>query len=119
MLSLALLVLFLPRRLPNEPSAGTSTSHWSGFSVRLLEKVDILGALLLLGACLLLATGLQQVAEGASFTAAEVLPLLIISGVMWIGFVIWEWFITTKRTIPEPVLPWRFFQNRVKLGMIL
>jgi hypothetical protein len=117
--SLALLVLFLPRRLPNEPSAHAVSAHWSGFSLHLLRKVDILGTLLLLGACLLLATALLLAAEGASFAAMEVLPLLIFAGMMWIGFPVWEWFITTKRSTPEPVFPWRFFQSRVSLGMIL
>ena len=111
--------MFQPRRLPNEPSARAATSHLSGLSTQLLQKVDVLGALLLLGACLLATTALQLAAQGLSFVARQVLPLLIFSGVMWAAFVAWEYFITTKRSIPEPVLPWRFFQSRVILGMIL
>lgn len=112
-------MLFLPRRLPNEPAANAASTHWSGLSLRLLKKVDFLGALLLLGACLLLATALQLAAQGASFAAPAVLPLLILSGAMWSGFIVWEWFVSTKRSNPEPIFPWRFFQSRVSIGMIL
>jgi hypothetical protein len=84
-----------------------------------MKKVDVLGALLLLGACLLIATGLQQAAQGASFSAPDVLPLLIFSGAMWAGFLTWQWLVTTKRTAPEPVFPWRFFKNRTIISMIL
>lgn len=118
-LSVALLVIFLPRKLPKEPAASLSSKHWSGLSLRLLKKVDIAGALLLLGACLLLATALQLAARGASFAAPEVLALLIVSGAMWGAFSLWEWFVTTRRSNPEPVFPWRFFQSRVSMGMIL
>lgn len=111
--------MFLPRKLSNEPAARLSSTHWSGFSLRLLKKIDVPGAILLLSACLLLATALQLAARGASFAAPEVLPFLIVSGAMWSGFVVWEWFITTRREIPEPVLPWRFVQSRVSIGMIL
>ena len=117
--SLALLVFFFPQRLPNEPSARSVATHWSGVSLRLLQKVDIVGALMLLGACLLITTALELAAEGTSFASTVVLYSLVFSGVGWVGFVAWEWVITTRRSVPEPVLPWRFFQSRAMLGMIL
>ena len=91
----------------------------SKFSFQSLNRVDGLGAMLLLGASVLLITALQQAADGKSFAAAVVLPLLVISGVMWVAFVAWSWFVTTKRTLPEPIFPWRFIKSRVCIGLVL
>ncbi|TVY91258.1 Efflux pump [Lachnellula willkommii] len=88
------------------------------FSLQSLNRVDGLGAMLLLGAGVLLITALQQAADGKSFAAAVVLPLLVISGVMWVAFVGWSWFVTTKRTLPEPIFPWRFIKSRVCIGLV-
>lgn len=89
------------------------------FSLQSLNRVDGLGAMLLLGAGVLLITALQQAADGKSFAATVVLPLLVISGVMWVAFVVWSWFVTTKRTLPEPIFPWRFIKSRVCIGLVL
>lgn len=119
-LSLVILIFTMPAKLAKEPSAQHSMTSIEGtFSLRSLRRVDILGSLLLLGACLLLATGLQQAAQGIAFSAISVFVLFIFSGLFWIGFVVWQWFVTTKRTVPEPVFPWRFFQRFTTMGLIL
>jgi hypothetical protein len=116
----AISVILLPTRMPGQPlSTLRPAGSNSVFSLKSLQRVDILGATLLLGACMFVVTALQQASEGASFSGALVLSLLILSGVFWIAFVTWQWFITTKRTYPEPVFPWRLFESRVYMGMIL
>ncbi|KAG8531949.1 uncharacterized protein KY384_003585 [Bacidia gigantensis] len=118
--ALGLVLISMPKRLQTEPAAlRAKLPWWHGFQLSTLARVDVLGALLLLGACLLLSTALQQATAGVSFTAAKVLPLLVLAGPVWIAFVVWQWFATTKRTSPEPVLPWRLFTNRVFVGLIL
>lgn len=118
--ALILLMTIMPRRLQTEPSASRATSPgWHGFAPGTLKRIDFLGAFLLLGACLLLVTALEQAAAGISFAERKILPLLILSGLMWTAFLIWQWYATTKLSTPEPVLPWRMLTNRVFLGMIL
>ena len=118
--ALILLVTAMPKRLQTEPAASEDVRpFWHGFAPDILKRIDFLGALLLLGACLLLVTVLQQATAGISFTARNVLPLLILSGVMWIAFFVWQWYAATQVDPLEPVLPWRLLTNRVFLGMIL
>lgn len=114
------LFVALPPRLWNEPAAGISNGgdrgagYWSS-----LRRVDILGSLLMLGSCLFVSTGLQQAAVGYSWTSAVVLPLLVLAAPFTIGFFVWQWYVTTRRTFPEPVFPWRFCQSRIRIGMLL
>jgi hypothetical protein len=119
-LSFILLVLLLPARLPGQPPSSLKPAGAkSVFSPQSLKRIDILGCTLLLGACMFIVTALQQASEGRSLSSAIVLTLLILSGIFWIAFMVWQWFITTKRSYPEPVFPWRHFQSRVYMGMIL
>ncbi|TVY23362.1 Efflux pump [Lachnellula hyalina] len=120
-LSLLGLIILMPTVFPNQRYLAQLSNNPppSKFSFQSLNRVDGLGAMLLLGASVLLITALQQAADGKSFAAAVVLPLLVISGVMWVAFVAWSWFVTTKRTLPEPIFPWRFIKSRVCIGLVL
>jgi hypothetical protein len=115
--AVAILLWLFPRFLWNEPAAKTATQD----SIRhaLYKRLDILGTILLLGSCLLLTTGLQQAALGYSFRSAYVLPLLICAGPFCVAFFTWQWYLTTRRSLPEPVFPWRFCQDRIQFGTIL
>ncbi|CAG8976531.1 hypothetical protein HYALB_00011008 [Hymenoscyphus albidus] len=115
-----LFVVLLPARMPGQHSSSlTPDGLRSVFSPSSLRRVDVLGCVLLLGACMFIVTALQQAAEGSSSSGGTVLTLIVFSVVFWISFVVWQWYITEKRTYPEPVFPWRLFQSRVYMGMIL
>ncbi|KAF2438547.1 MFS multidrug transporter-like protein [Karstenula rhodostoma CBS 690.94] len=102
-----------PNKLWNEPA----THH--DLSTASLRRLDLIGSTLLLGACLLISTGLQQAAIGYAWTSAFVLPLLLMTAPFSVAFLCWEWLITTRRENPEPVFPWRFCRSRKAVGMIL
>ncbi|KAF2795478.1 MFS multidrug transporter-like protein [Melanomma pulvis-pyrius CBS 109.77] len=104
----------IPSKLPTEPAANNST----GFSKASLRRVDVLGSTLLLGACILISTGLQQAGLGYAWTSVFVLPLLLVVPIFIVAFFAWEWYVTRRKT-PEPVFPWRFCQSRICLGMVL
>ncbi|KAF2869201.1 major facilitator superfamily domain-containing protein [Massariosphaeria phaeospora] len=110
------LLISLPKTLWNEPSARNRVSIFSTLSLR---RIDVLGSTLLLGACLLVSTGIQQAALGYAWTSVFVLPLLLLVLPFLAAFFAWERHITTFRTYPEPVFPWRFCQSRISTGMIL
>jgi hypothetical protein len=74
---------------------------------------------MLLGVTIPLVTALQQASLGLYFGSALVWPLLLVTGLFLIGFLTWQWYVTMKRTIPEPVLPWRFLVHRAPLGIML
>ena len=115
--AVALIVIFLafPKQLSREPVANRAAESL----VQRLKRFDILGGVLLLGITVPLTTALQQAAQGITFGSVFVWPLLLVAGLSLLGFLSWQWYITTKRRFPEPVLPWRFLQNRACVGIML
>ena len=113
-LTIVVLLFVFPRRFFNEPAAQRGP-----LTPKLLKRVDFLGCFLLLGSCLFITTGLQQAAIGYSFNSAFVLPLLILTAPFVISFLGWQWWVTTRRTSPEPVFPWRFCQRPARLAIML
>jgi hypothetical protein len=106
----------LPTYAWNEPAAQMTEGRNLMSSIR---RLDILGALLMVGAIVLLTTGLQQASRGYGWSSAMVLGLIVSSGPVVVAFFMWQWFATTRLTNPEPVFPWRLCQNRLRMGMIM
>ncbi|KAK7186533.1 hypothetical protein DPSP01_002037 [Paraphaeosphaeria sporulosa] len=115
--SVALVILFFafPKQLSREPVANRAAES----VIQRLKRFDVLGGMLLLGITVPLTTALQQAAQGIAFSSAFVWPLLLVAGLSLLGFLSWQRYITTKRRFPEPVLPWRFLQNRACVGIML
>jgi len=106
----------MPKTLWNEPAA----QHTGGlFAPGSIKRLDILGAFLMVGTLVMLATSLQQAARGYAWSSAMVLGMLISCIPLAIAFLTWQWFITTRRSNPEPVFPWRICQDRRRIGMII
>ena len=106
----------MPRGFPNH---GHSRSRRHDFAWKSLSKIDIVGAMLLLGGSIFLVSALQEAANGSAWSPSMVISLLVLSGPLWISCFFWEWYITPAEKIPEPVLPWRFVTNRVPTGLLL
>ena len=108
-------LLVFPKRLSREPTANRSTESIT----QRLKRVDVMGATMLLGVTVPLVTALQQASQNISFSSALIWPLLLVASLFLVGFLIWQWYITTKRSFPEPVLPWRFLAHRAPVGIML
>lgn len=84
-----------------------------------MQRVDFLGTFLFIGANLTLVTAMLEASTTYSWSSPLIIVLLVVSAILWIAFVLWEWFITGKRSKQEPVFPFRFFHNRYWMGMLL
>ncbi len=84
-----------------------------------LARLDVLGAILLLFAVVLLTAGFEEAGSDFPWKSAYVITVLVLSGLFWIALMFWEYRVTTKNSVREPALPWRFFTNRVMIGAIL
>ncbi|KAI1355098.1 major facilitator superfamily MFS-1 [Xylaria sp. FL0043] len=82
-------------------------------------RVDGLGTLLLLFAVLSLTAGFEEAGSEFPWKSAYVITLLVLSAAIWIALIWWERRVTSEDSIREPVLPWRFFTNRVMIGALL
>ncbi|KAI1113663.1 putative multidrug resistance protein fnx1 [Nemania sp. NC0429] len=111
-IALVLTVWGMPRRLGfRGQSAAISKSP--------LARLDILGTLLLLFAVVLLTAGFEEAGSDFPWKSAYVIVVLVLSGLFWISLMLWEYQTTTKNSLREPVLPWRFFTNRAMVGALL
>ncbi|KAL2847111.1 major facilitator superfamily domain-containing protein [Aspergillus pseudodeflectus] len=113
-LAVVALLVFLPKNFPNHGSRPKPPN-----SKHSLQRVDFIGTLLLVGANLLLVTALLEASTDYSWSSALTISLLTISAVLWICFVVWEYFATRETWPVEPVFPFRFFPNRYWMGMLL
>ncbi|KAF2449395.1 MFS general substrate transporter [Karstenula rhodostoma CBS 690.94] len=118
--ALALAIFAIPKNFPNRGRADCPRTTWKEkFDKGSRAKVDVLGAALLLLATLSMTAGFEEADSRFPWKLAYVISLLTISGLLWMDLVIWERHITIYRATIEPVLPWRFFQNRAMLSLLL
>ena len=116
-----ILVIFcIPTHFPYHGQSGYQTRSISAkLSKATLDRVDFLGAFVLLVATLFLVAALEEAGTHYPWKSAFVITLLTISGILWIAFLLWERRVTLAAKVPEPVFPWRFVQSRVWIGMLL
>ncbi|KAF7953324.1 hypothetical protein EAE96_006535 [Botrytis aclada] len=118
-LALAAFVFGLPASFPYQ---GQNIRHQRiepSSSKEAFRKIDFVGAILLVIATTLLVAALQETGGEFAWNSAFVVTLLIISGVTWVLFVLWERRVTLNMTSIEPVFPWRLMKSRVWVGMTL
>ncbi|KAF7949128.1 hypothetical protein EAE96_008297 [Botrytis aclada] len=120
----AFVILFLaiPNGFPNHTANSNPFRHGSPgkkMSAKSFERLDYVGAALLLGASLLLVTGLLEGGVEFAWGSGASISILVISGALWIVFLFWERIVTKDTWKQEPVFPWRFIFNRPWIGVLL
>ncbi|KAJ8061944.1 hypothetical protein OCU04_009730 [Sclerotinia nivalis] len=94
---LAMVVFFNPKNNMNTKRS---------FGSRVLE-LDIIGNILLLGACVMLFIAFQYTEEGDSWSSSKVIGLLVGFGVTMIVFGLWLWYQGDKALVPLDILKQR------------
>jgi Na+/melibiose symporter-like transporter len=113
------LIILLPNGFPHHHKPRESSGSLRESFNKAYNRIDILGAFMLVAATVLLAAGLDEADEQYAWRSAFTIAVLTISGILWILFALWERRVTLKDQLVEPIFPWRFFQNRVWMGMLL
>ncbi|KAF9893068.1 hypothetical protein FE257_012479 [Aspergillus nanangensis] len=120
--SWCLIWFFIPTGFPNYPSEGAASQSTAFYDQAwtkarsFLRRVDIIGVIILLTASSFAIAALQEGNYGHSWKSGLVISLLVISGICWILFPLWERFLSRSSLTFEPVLPWRLMFNRTFLG---
>lgn len=89
------------------------------FSKSTRSRLDIPGAGLMLCAVVLLTAAFQEAGSAFEWRSAYVISMIVISGILWSALLMWERRVTRQESVREPVLPWRFFTNRIMFGVLL
>ncbi len=82
------------------------------------SRLDLLGAALLLFAILSMTAGFEEADQTFPWKSPFVIVMLVLSGLLWSGLLLWERHITLKNGVREPLLPWTFLTNRVMIGVL-
>lgn len=90
-----------------------------GWDIGMLQKVDVVGATLLLGASVLLVAALQEGDVHFEWDSAAIICFFVVSGIFWAAFIAWQWYVSHGTSRVEPLFPWRFFRNRTWMGTLL
>ncbi|KAM0131600.1 hypothetical protein ACHAO1_007201 [Botrytis cinerea] len=118
-LALAAFFFGLPTSFPYQGQDSRHQKVKRFASKESFRKIDFVGAILLIIATTLLVAALQEAGGEFAWNSAFVITLLIISGVTWILFILWERRVTVNMSSTEPVFPWRLMKSRVWIGMTL
>lgn len=119
--SMVLIAVVLPRSFPYKMDSGIAGSRrlTDGFTLRSLARLDVIGALLLLSASVLLVFGFEEAGTRFPWDSVAVLSTLVIGVVLLVAFVIWEEVIAGDKHVQEPVFPMRLMKDRRFVGMLL
>ncbi|KAJ3580399.1 hypothetical protein NPX13_g165 [Xylaria arbuscula] len=105
---LGLVLMGMPRRFPLQ-SRDPQRHPGEAKAKSTLARLDIPGAVLLLFAVLSLTSGFEEAGSLFPWRSAYVISLLVVSAVFWALLLAWEYYVTTRNSVREPVLPWRSF----------
>ncbi len=83
------------------------------------RRVDFLGAFLVLAASMFLIAALQEGNLEYEWSSALIISFIVVSGVLWLVFLAWEWLVSRHDWKIQPMLPWRLAQNRIFVGVAL
>jgi predicted membrane channel-forming protein YqfA (hemolysin III family) len=118
-LALAAFFYGLPTSFPYQGQESKHQRTKSLLSKDSMRKIDFVGAVLLIVATTFLVAALQEAGGTFAWNSPFVIALLVISGVMWIFFILWERKVTLDMSLSEPVFPWRLMKSRIWVGMTL
>lgn len=83
------------------------------------RQLDLVGSFLIFTACSFIIAALQEGNFRLPWSSAMVISFLVISGLSWIAFIWWEWFIHRLDSEIIPMFPWRLTMNRAFMGAAL
>ncbi|KAI1088164.1 putative efflux pump antibiotic resistance protein [Rostrohypoxylon terebratum] len=117
-LALFLLLFGMPRDFPYKAEERRHRSI-SDVYTTIWTRLDLPGSMLLLCAVLSFTACFQEADSRFPWKSAYVITLLIVSVLLFLALLLWERHVTQAGKVREPVLPWRFFTNRVMVSIIL
>ncbi|GMF74536.1 unnamed protein product [Aspergillus oryzae var. brunneus] len=115
----AVAILMLLIAMPaNHGSVPSKSIAYLKPSIALFKDLDLVGAVLLLSACLLPITVLNETNLSFEWASGTAIGLLVAGGVSWMAFFAWEWVIDGCPGY-HPIFPKRLLFNRAWMGMLM
>ncbi|KAF2659746.1 MFS multidrug transporter-like protein [Lophiostoma macrostomum CBS 122681] len=118
--ALVIILIYLPSSFPHHGKL--SHQNWSfrkAFTDSNLARIDVIGVFAIWLGILGIVSALEQAGISHQWNSGFVIAMLVVGGLLILGFVTWEWYISKETRIIEPVFPWTFATDRVLLGLLL
>lgn len=84
-----------------------------------LRRLDIIGAVLLLFSSALIVFAFEEAGSRYSWASPAILSTIVVGGVLFVGFVVWEKLVDGPRSTQEPIFPLRLMKDRLFSALIL
>ena len=119
-MALLLVLVAMPAGFPHHSTMESSKAFGSiKQGIILRGKIDYPGFFLLLAVSVLLIVATEEAGISFAWSSSLVIALLVITGVLLVAFVGWEWNVDRHNSQRQPVFPWVFFKKRLLIGMYL
>ncbi|KAJ5389745.1 uncharacterized protein N7496_000813 [Penicillium cataractarum] len=114
-IAIAIIMIAMPKNFgldQHTPSFRTRASY------RSFANLDLVGSVLIIIGSFLIVTVLNETNLAFSWSSGGAIALLVLTGVSWIAFFAWEWYISG---IPgkDPIFPKRWFFDRPWMGILI
>lgn len=114
-IAIAIIMIAMPKNFgldQHTPSFRTRASY------RSFANLDLVGSVLMIIGSFLIVTVLNETNLAFSWVSGSAIVLLVLTGVSWVAFFAWEWYISG---IPgkDPIFPKRWFFDRPWMGILM
>ncbi|KAI1072877.1 hypothetical protein LB507_011464 [Fusarium sp. FIESC RH6] len=116
----ALAAVLLAFSVPfNFPYGESDRFFHSLASKQVWKRADFVGMVVSLVASILIVFALEQGGVAYPWGSGAIVSTFVLSGVLWIAFVVWERVLSKKDGVREPMFPWSLVHNRFVMGLLL
>ncbi|KAI6085737.1 drug resistance transporter EmrB/QacA subfamily [Hypoxylon rubiginosum] len=114
-----LIAFVMPTHFPNLDNPTIRMSFRTKISRSSLRRLDIIGAVLLLFSSALIVFAFEEAGSRYSWASPAILSTIVVGGVLFVGFVVWEKLVDGPRSTQEPIFPLRLMKDRLFSALIL
>ncbi|KAF2014711.1 MFS general substrate transporter [Aaosphaeria arxii CBS 175.79] len=118
--AVVIVLFFLPSNFPLHGKQSYAQISFKNLLVKeTVARVDLIGVVALWAGVIALTTTFEEAGISHGWSSALVIALLVVGGLILIGFFRWEYYVTKRLDATEPVFPWYFATNRIIMGLLL
>ncbi|KAI1410315.1 drug resistance transporter EmrB/QacA subfamily [Hypoxylon sp. FL1857] len=114
-----LIAFVMPTHFPNLEDPTVRMSFHGKVSRESLRRLDITGAVLLLSSSALVVFAFEEAGSRYSWKSPAILSTVILGGVLFVGFVVWEKVVGRPRATQEPIFPLRLAKDRFFSALLM
>ncbi|KAI1399819.1 drug resistance transporter EmrB/QacA subfamily [Hypoxylon fuscum] len=114
-----LIAFVMPSHFPNLDNPTVRMSFRTKIPRSSLRRLDIAGAVLLLFSSALIVFAFEEAGSHYPWVSPAILSTIVIGGVLFVGFIVWEKLVDRPGSAQEPIFPLRLMKDRLFSALII